>query len=298
MNLFKKIQEFLQDYQKIIKPRKLGTIKESVSIIGAGNLAWHLAYALETEGGVAIEEVYSRDLMNAKRLVSRLYQAKATNQLDFSASKASLFIIAVPDLYIGTVAHSLILPPNSMLVHTSGSQSMDLLEGIAPQIGVFYPLQTFSKQKEVDFSQIPFFVEGNTSEMVELLSEIAGNLSHEVYEMNSEERKKLHLAAVFACNFVNHLLSIASEQLKKINIPFEVMHPIIVETLNKALEINPVNAQTGPAIRRDTNTLNAHLDLLENNMLHKNIYQLLTESIQEMYPMPSNPINTVENNHN
>jgi predicted short-subunit dehydrogenase-like oxidoreductase (DUF2520 family) len=295
---FKKFKQYLQDYQKIIKPRKVGTIKESVSIIGAGNLAWHLAYSLETEGGVAIEEVYSRDLVNAKKLVSRLYQARATNQLDFSESRASVFIIAVPDLYIGTIAHALTLPPNAMLVHTSGSQSIDVLEGITSKIGVLYPLQTFSKQKEVDFSQIPFFIEGNTPEMVDLLSEIAGNLSKEVYEMNSLERKKLHLGAVFACNFTNHLLSIAYQQLKDINVPFEVMHPIIVETLNKALEINPIQAQTGPARRRDVNTIEAHTELLDNNVLLKQIYQLLTESIQQLYPMPSVPIISTEKNEN
>jgi predicted short-subunit dehydrogenase-like oxidoreductase (DUF2520 family) len=297
MNPFKQFKQYLQEYHKFIKPRKVGTIKESISIIGAGNLAWHLAYALETEGGVAIEEIYSRELMNAKRLVSRLYQAKATNQLDFSESRARLFILAVPDLYIGTVAHALTLPSDAMLIHTSGSQSISVLEGITSKIGVLYPLQTFSKQKEVDFSQIPFFIEGNSPEIIELLSEIAGNLSKEVYEMNSLERKKLHLGAVFACNFTNHLLSIAYQQLKDIHVPFEVMHPIIVETLNKALEISPIDAQTGPAKRRDINTIEAHIELLENNLLHKQIYHLLTESIQEMYhPQPTTP--TVENNEN
>ncbi|MCS6833231.1 MAG: DUF2520 domain-containing protein, partial [Flammeovirgaceae bacterium] len=154
---------------------------------------------------------------------------------------------------------------------------------VAEEIGVFYPLQTFSKDKEVDFSQIPFFIEANTTSLTDFLVKIASRLSNEVYEMNSEERKRLHLAAVFACNFTNHLLTIAHQELMKLKVPFEVLHPLIVATINKALEITPFAAQTGPAIRRDQNTMSIHLQLLEERPLVQQIYRLLSENIQETY---------------
>lgn len=265
-------------------------------MIGAGNLAWHLAFALETEAGVAIEQVYSRNIANAQKLAKRLYDAKATDQLDFSKSQSSLFLIAVPDALIGTIAHSLQLPPKARVIHTSGTETLDVLKDVAEEIGVFYPLQTFSQEKEVDFSQIPFFIEANTTSLADLLVKIAGHLSKEVYEMNSEERKRLHLAAVFACNFTNHLLTIAHQELKKLNLPFEVLHPLIVETINKALEITPFAAQTGPALRGDQNTINTHLQLLAEQPLIQHIYRLLSENIQTTYCFPARKSEQAANN--
>ncbi len=256
---------------------------EYIALIGAGNVAWHLAPALEAAGYV-VTEVYSRQFEHAKKLAKRLYNGKAHPTLDFSDSRADLFILTVPDLYIGSVAHSLTLPDGAILVHTSGSQPLATLAGAADYTGIFYPLQTFTKEKKVKFDKIALFIEADNQQVTDALSKIAYSLSKKVFQLSSDERKALHIAAVFACNFANHCLMLSSELMDKIGLDFTLMQPLIEETFQKALELGPVKAQTGPAARNDKNTLIEHYQLLKTtHPTFQEAYQVLTESIRNSY---------------
>jgi len=258
-----------------------------ISIIGTGNIAWHLGLILEDKRH-AVLEVFGRDLLKAKQLASLFYNAQATNTLDFSESHAQVFILAVSDDAIKEVCSELLLPENAILVHTSGTRSLEELQqlmlmyhDLPVNCGVFYPLMTFTKGKKVDFIQIPFCIEATEVWVEKILVSIAQDISQVVYLVSSEERRKLHLAAVFSCNFTNHLMGIAKEMLDKEAIPFELLRPLINETLSKAFASNhPFEVQTGPAIRRDTGTIHQHLDQLKEQKKWLEIYEILTESIQ------------------
>jgi predicted short-subunit dehydrogenase-like oxidoreductase (DUF2520 family) len=248
-------------------------------MIGSGNVAWHLAPALENVG-LKIQAVYSKDITNAKALTQRLYEAEPTDSLDFSDVGASLFIIAVTDSAIEAVAKEIILPEDAIVVHTSGSQPLDVLEYIpTTHLGVFYPLQTFSKSKKVDFVNIPLLIESEDKLTKTTLLKIAGKLSQKVHQVHSDDRQALHVSAVFACNLTNHLFTIADKLLADKNLDFDLLKPLITETINKSLKIGPQNAQTGPAIREDLETLEKHMVYLEENESYANIYKLITQDI-------------------
>jgi predicted short-subunit dehydrogenase-like oxidoreductase (DUF2520 family) len=252
-----------------------------VSLIGAGNVAWHLAGALE-EAGYQVREVYSRTLAHATLLADTVYDAIPTRSLDFSASKASVFIIAVPDNQVAPIAGKVILPHGAILVHTSGSLPLEVLQNHAHS-GVFYPLQTFSKQAKVDISQVPFCIEAINEATEQILVEMAQQISKTVYLVNSAERKVLHIGAVFACNFTNHLLGIARSILDRENLEFDLLKPLIQETIHKALQAeHPDLVQTGPAVRNDQQVIEAHLAYLSANPAEEHVYRLLTESIRQI----------------
>ena len=170
-----------------------------------------------------------------------------------------------------------------VFLHTAGSVPMSLFEGMALHFGVLYPMQTFSKSKLLKFNEIPCFVEGNDDFAFETVNSLAGSISSKVYLLNSEARKHLHLAAVFACNFVNHCYSISSDILAKHDIPFDVMLPLIDETARKVHVMSPKEAQTGPAIRYDQNVIRMQSDMLRNNPLIKQIYEYMSVSIHHTY---------------
>lgn len=258
--------------------------KLKIAFVGSGNLAWHLAPALDNAGFI-VKEVYSRTPANADKLVDRLYQAQLKYNLDFSDSDISLVIISVADDAIIDVAKEIVLPENCIVAHTSGSQPLDVLEFAASQqIGVFYPLQTFSKTKKVDFRGIPIFIESQDNEVEVMLLEMAEALSKQVYKLQSGDRKKLHLAAVFACNFANHMLKVADDILGENNFDLTVLQPLINETISKALSIGPSQAQTGPAKRHDFEILDKHFDMLEYDESLQEIYKLLSQNIIDSYP--------------
>ena len=194
--------------------------------------------------------------------------------------KADIYIIAVSDDAIQEVA-SQIPVSNKLVVHTSGSVSIDAIHPKNRQ-GVFYPLQTFSNSKTVDFSTIPFCLETVYKEDTVLLHKIALGLTKKVYEISSEQRKMLHLAAVFVNNFTNHLFSIGHDICKEHDIPFEILYPLILETAQKITHIAPDHAQTGPALRNDVKTINRQSKALTNTS-QKEIYQILTKAIQSKY---------------
>ena len=254
-----------------------------VSLIGSGNVAWHLAPALDNVG-YTISEVYSRNIRNANKLIDRLYQAEQKQDLDFSGSSSQIFIIAVSDDAIEEIVRDIILPENAILVHTSGSKSIDIL-GYAPtpNIGVFYPLQTFSKSRKINFSDIPICIEAENGYTREVLTKMAARISESVYKINSNSREALHIAAVFACNFTNHLFTIADNILENHELDIEILKPLIVETINKFLEVGSQKAQTGPAMRGDLEVLDRHMELLASNKSYADIYKMITQSILDTY---------------
>lgn len=250
-----------------------------VSFIGSGNLAWHLAPALDNMGYV-VREVYSQHPNHAEALTERLYQAEVKATLDFSTSDSKVFIIAVSDDAIADIAREIILPDDAILVHTSGSQPITQLQYAATQnLGVFYPLQTFSKSKKVDFKNIPIFIESYTEETENTLMQIARSISHEVRKIGSEERKALHVAAVFASNFSNHMLTIAKEIMQQNSLDYDWLKPLITETINKSMYMGPEHAQTGPAKRADLNVLDTHLEFLQGQDAIAEIYKVISQHI-------------------
>ena len=254
-----------------------------ISFIGSGNLAWHLAPALDNAGFV-VKEIYSRSPKHAGALTERLYQAEVKATLDFSTSPSQIFIVATSDDSIEVIAQEIILPEESILLHTSGSQPLQALRFAATNdIGVFYPLQTFSKSKKTNFKDIPIFIESNTSEAEVALLTIAKAISNKVQKIGSEERKALHIAAVFASNFTNHMLTISKQILQQNSLSFDLLKPLITETISKALSIGPQDAQTGPARRGDLEILDKHAEfLLGDEALHE-IYKVISQHILDQY---------------
>lgn len=226
----------------------------SVLIVGKGNVGTHLYNALLNIDTISVQQISSRKLNNIP--------------------KATITIIAVSDDAIAQVTSKI---NNSFVVHTSGSFSIDSLKNKSRK-GVFYMLQTFSKEKEVDFSKIPFCLEAENKEDLQLLEKLAKILGDKVYHINSTQRKSLHVAAVFVNNFTNHLYKIGYDICQKNNVPFEVLMPLIEETSDKIKTVSPENAQTGPAKRNDKSTIENHLNLLSEKQ--KEIYKILTKSIQ------------------
>jgi predicted short-subunit dehydrogenase-like oxidoreductase (DUF2520 family) len=252
---------------------------QTISFIGSGNLAWHLAPALDN-AGYSVREVYSRNIKHAEALVNRLYQADAKSSFDFSSSASRIFIIAVSDDAIDEIAQELILPEDAILVHTSGSQPLGVLGYASTQnIGVFYPLQTFSKAKKVDFSEIPIFIESENVETGKVLLNMAQAISKQVKQISSEDRKALHIAAVFASNFTNHMLTLSKEILEANKLSFDMVKPLIVETINKSLSIGPENSQTGPAKRGDMEILDRHMEFLQKDETLAEIYRIISQHI-------------------
>ncbi|WP_108869829.1 Rossmann-like and DUF2520 domain-containing protein [Aquimarina aquimarini] len=247
-----------------------------VIIIGSGNVAKHLYIALHDQKSVAVIQCYNR-----KGILLHPNQKKdtVTKELD-TLKDADIYILAVSDNAIKEVSNSLPIN-NKLIVHTSGSVPMNILKGTNKK-GVFYPLQTFSKNKIVDFKAIPICIEAESPNDSELLKKLALTLSKKVYEISSEQRNVLHVSAVFVNNFTNHLFSIANDICTDHQIPFEILHPLILETAQKATTISPDIAQTGPAIREDSTTIQRHLKTIKNNT-QKDIYQTLTRAIQNKH---------------
>lgn len=254
---------------------------EKIAMIGSGNVAWHLAPALE-DSGHKITEVYSRQKDKAEQLARRLYQSEAQNHLDFSTSKADLVIIAVSDDAIASVSEQIKVRAKTLVVHTSGGQPLEVLANASTEhIGVLYPLQTFSRHREVSFRDIPICLEANDSGVLHRLIKLARSLSKQVKLINSKERALLHVSAVFANNFTNHLLQMAEQLMHDHQLDFSLLYPLIQETIVKALETGPTQAQTGPALRNDTKTINRHLHQLNKyDASYAEVYQLITQHIQ------------------
>lgn len=252
-----------------------------IVFVGAGNLATNLAKALYRAGN-DIMQVYSRTMESATMLASKV-ASSAVCSVDDIVNEADLYILSVKDCVLADVVSSLCDGGRKgLFVHTAGSISVDVFRNHAARYGVLYPMQSFSKLKEVDFSSVPFFVEANNSSDRQRLLELASSLSRRVYELSSEARKHLHLAAVFACNFANHCYELSAEVLERYNIPFDVMLPLIDETARKVHQIAPKAAQTGPAVRYDKNVITMQHELLAYNPRIQQIYDMMGNSIHEV----------------
>ncbi len=251
----------------------------NVSIIGSGNLAWHLAPALDNAGYV-VKEVYSRNIRHAEKLTSRLYQAEVKTSLDFSDSASRVFIIAVSDEAIADVASEIVLPDDAHLIHTSGSQPLSVLQFAAIEnIGALYPLQSFHKNKKVDFKTVPIFVESPADDTGKILLALAKAISNKVIRTSATERGALHLAACIAADFTNHMMTIAGDVLKQHQMSFDLIKPLITETINKGIALGPENAQTGPARNGDLETLDRHLESLADDPAVAEIYKIVSQHI-------------------
>ncbi|WP_298880832.1 Rossmann-like and DUF2520 domain-containing protein [uncultured Polaribacter sp.] len=226
----------------------------SVLIVGKGNVGTHLYKAFLNADNFIVTQVNSRKLE--------------------SVPKADVTIIAVSDDAIAEVSSKI---TNSFVVHTSGACSIKELKNHTRK-GVFYMLQSFSKEKPVNFLDIPFCLESENKEDYKLLEQLANSIGVKIFNINSEQRKALHVAAVFVNNFTNHLYKIGNDICNTNNVPFEVLQPLITETSEKIKELSPKKAQTGPAIRKDKKTIKNHLELL--NKEQQKIYKILTKSIQ------------------
>ncbi len=244
-----------------------------ITIIGSGNVAQHLIKAFKESKTVEIKQVFSRKKETLLHLVD--YEKIITDYTEIQT--ADLHIIAVSDNAIAEVSEQLPFN-NQFVVHTSGTSSIELLNP-KNRRGVFYPLQTFSKNKSIDYSIIPFCLEAENTADFNLLDSIAKSISTAVHSVSSEQRKALHVAAVFVSNFTNHLYHLGQEICEENQLPFSILRPLIQETADKINTLDPIDAQTGPAVRHDSNTTEAHLAFLEDEN-KKNIYKILTQSIQ------------------
>ena len=248
-------------------------------MIGAGNVATHLSIAL-SQAGYNIRQVFSRTEASASELAAKL-KCPYTTDLSQITHEGDLYIVSVKDSALNDILPKLVQrAPQALFVHTAGSVPMNVWQGLAERYGVLYPMQTFSKERETDFDDIPIFVEANHTNDTERLQELAGRLSTKVYEATSEQRKYLHLAAVFACNFTNHLYALCDRILSEHGLPFETMLPLIRETAAKVADMPPAQAQTGPAIRYDKNVIDKQMALLSDPIMRQ-IYDLMSRSIHE-----------------
>lgn len=250
---------------------------KSVVIIGAGNVAFHLTRAL-LQNTVNVRQVFNRTLSKAQEL-GEANNIKYTDKIS-ELEKADLYIIAASDSAIEELSHY-IPYSDSLVVHTSGSLSTKILKGNYRK-GVLYPLQTFTKNKPLRYEEIPFFVEAESQEDEEALFKLADRISNEVHRINSDQRLKIHMAAIWVSNFSNHMYSIGESICKESNLPFDVLRPLIKETANKVMTMSPIDAQTGPARRKDDLILQKHLHILTDSSKQQ-LYKMISESIQRMY---------------
>ena len=252
-----------------------------VILIGAGNLATNLGKALRGIG-IDIPQVYSRTMKSASAL-AQIVGAEAVDDISQVRDDADVYAVSVKDSALATLVAALCPgKENKLFFHTAGSMPLDVFKGKAQHYGVLYPMQTFSKSKEVDFSQIPCFVEASDDEALAQIEGLAHRLSQKVYRLSSADRKYLHLSAVFACNFANHCFAISQNLLEQHGIPFDVMLPLIDETVGKVHQLKPIDAQTGPAVRYDENVINAQSKLLEPHPLWREIYDCMSRDIHRM----------------
>ncbi|WP_430400856.1 Rossmann-like and DUF2520 domain-containing protein [Flavobacterium sp.] len=246
-----------------------------VVIIGSGNVAQHLIKVMQTAVNVNLVQVFARNKESVLHLIA---EDKITS--DYNAIKeADVYIISVSDNAIAEVSKNLPFK-NCLVVHTSGTSELSVLDA-KNRKGVFYPLQTFSKSKEIDFSSIPLCLEAESETDLLLLEQLANTITQKSYRISSGQRKSLHIAAVFVCNFANHMYTIGNQICEEHNVPFEVLQPLIIETAHKITSLKPEEAQTGPALRNDTKTINKHLEFLEYSN-YQELYKLLTQSIQNV----------------
>jgi predicted short-subunit dehydrogenase-like oxidoreductase (DUF2520 family) len=249
----------------------------NIILIGAGNVATQLGLALY-DAGYKIAQVYSPTKRSASALAKKL-RSEAITDLKKLNKDADVYIIAIKDDAIESIAKQLKLK-DQIVVHTSGSVSVNVLKKASKNYGVFYPLQTFTKDKKMNFREVPICIEGNNKKTSTTLQYFAKSISSNVQVIDSRQRQIIHLAAVFACNFSNHMYSIAEEILKKNKLSLDILKPLIAETAEKIKTNSPAKVQTGPAVRGDKKVMKGHLELLKGEKEMKEIYKMISDNIK------------------
>lgn len=248
-------------------------------MLGSGNVATHLTRAL-VQKGIRLLQVYSRNIEHARRLadtIACLYTNRPTELVD-----ADLYLFALSDSAIGEVLQQGNWE-GRLCVHTAGSIPMEIFKPYTQNFGVIYPFQTFTRGVDITLEQVPFFIEASDKATEERLFRLADRISLNVRYANSQQRLRIHLAGVFACNFVNHMLAIAEKILQQNDLPVESLYPLIKETFRKAMDITAENAQTGPAVRNNTEVIKKHIELLKEKPEWQKIYTFVSDSIYKMY---------------
>ncbi|MFP4664090.1 MAG: Rossmann-like and DUF2520 domain-containing protein [Bacteroidales bacterium] len=254
-------------------------MSHKISFTGSGNVGTNLARTL-FQHGYKIESIISRHIENARQLAAQVNACPGTSLNDLD-NNSDILLFAVSDDVLPEILEGFDFG-DKVLIHTAGSLSLDTFQGHSKNYGVLYPLQTFSKHRVADFMNLPVFIEANNNYALSCIRQIAEKISRHVYVVNSEERLRLHTAAVFACNFVNHMYSIAEEIVSESGMGIEIFEPLIRETADKALRLgDPAKSQTGPALRNDKSTMDKHLTLLKDNKDLYDLYKILSNRIFE-----------------
>ena len=252
---------------------------ERVTIAGSGNVATHLAKAL-VKAGIEIVKIYSRNLEHASNLAN-VVDATAVNDIAELDNAAQMLLIALPDRVIPSFAQEVKEKStfSGIVTHTCGSQPLSVLDSVFAKAGVFYPLQTFNRFNHPDMDKVPFCIEGSDDEVKNALAHLAGLISKDVRFIDSGQRASLHLAAVFACNFTNHMYALSADILETAGVEPDILRPLILETTMQLGELHPGLMQTGPAVRGDESTMAFHQELLHNHPQVSELYRQISESI-------------------
>ena len=250
----------------------------NITFIGAGRVAHHLAPALY-DAGHKIVQIYSRNIENAK-ILANIVGAEPICKYDDVNKLSNIYIYCISDDAVQWVMNHIHVH-EGLHIHTSGSLSMDIFKKTRTDYGCLYPLQTFSKDKKIDLRKISFFIEANNRDNLNILQLLARDISGNVYEITDEDKKYIHLAAVFANNFSNLMYIKAEKILREKKIPFKVLGNLIQEGINKAKKIGPQKAQTGPAIRGDNRIIDQHISMLANEPEWQEVYTILSDLIKK-----------------
>jgi predicted short-subunit dehydrogenase-like oxidoreductase (DUF2520 family) len=253
---------------------------QNISFAGSGRVASSLCKKI-SEAGFKIDLIVSPSEENG-RMLAEVCKSLWSSELKYPQS-TDLIIVAVPDHRLKNVLDNLRCSPETLIVHTAGSIGIDIFPARFNHKGVFYPLQTFSKERKVDFTGLPFLLETSDMNASAILEELVKAVGGKGYFVNSDQRIMLHLAAVFICNFTNHMLTGGKRIADKTGVTFDIFYPLLRETISKAMEIGPEKSQTGPAVRNDHNTIEKHLELLSFSPELKEIYREITTSIMKFH---------------
>ena len=252
-----------------------------IAILGSGNVATHLSKVL-IKAGHPVKQIWSRNYDNAIDLALEI-GANSIPDISRIGNEIDLIIIAIKDDAIAEVINKIPKNCQALILHTSGTADLEILSKRFENCGVLYPLQTFSKNSDIDFSIVPIFVEGSNPYSIEKVTHLANQISEKVISADSKTRALLHISAVFACNFTNAFYTIAQEITDSVNLDFDLLRPLIQETADKAMLNYPKDVQTGPAKRNDVQIMQKHLKLLENKPQLKDLYQSISQYIVKMY---------------
>jgi len=255
-------------------------MRGKITFIGSGNLAFHLATTFDL-AGYQIHQVISRNEATGKALAKQ-FAAFFSLRLEDVYADADFIFLSIPDKEIESSVKR-IKTDIPVFVHCAGSCPLETISNIKTNTGVLYPLQTFSKNRPVNFFEIPVFTEASNKFSTQKINELAETISNKVTELDSEKRRYLHLAAVIANNFTNHLLAQSEKIMTLQNLPFTLLKPLVEETVKKAFELSPLKSQTGPARRNDESTIAKHQEMLENDPEIKALYQIISDSIASSY---------------